>query len=263
MHALHRPVSQLMRDVGEQVLLRHFRALASHQVMAKGKDDLVTVADHESEQRLEEALRSLLPEAEIVGEEAVAADPAILDALGHDLCWIIDPLDGTHNFAHGHPPFGILLALAQAGETLAGWLYDPLGGRMCHAVRGKGAWIDDERCRARESGAALPIAAISLLFMDAAKREQMKARCDGHYHMVDIPRCAAEQYPRLVLGQNDISIFERTLAWDHAAGILFLNEAGGKAARWDGSSYRVTDRTTGLLGAASPRLWEEAARLLR
>jgi fructose-1,6-bisphosphatase/inositol monophosphatase family enzyme len=64
-----------------------------------------------------------------------------------------------------------------------------------------------------------------------------------------------------VFGTNHISIFERTLPWDHAAGILFLNEAGGKAARWDGFPYRPADRKTGLLGASSPKLWDEAAEI--
>ena len=77
--------------------------------------------------------------------------------------------------------------------------------------------------------------------------------------MVDIPRCAAEQYPRLVLGENDVALFERTLAWDHAAGALFVNEAGGMAARPDGSAYRVDDARRGLVGAASPALWEAMA----
>jgi fructose-1,6-bisphosphatase/inositol monophosphatase family enzyme len=81
-----------------------------------------------------------------------------------------------------------------------------------------------------------------------------------HYSLVDIPRCAAEQWPRLALGINDISVFERTHAWDHAAGVLFLNEAGGMAARPDGSPYRVDEpERTGLLGAASPGLWEQLA----
>ena len=109
----------------------------------------------------------------------------------------------------------------------------------------------------------MPIAAISLLYMDPAHREALKAHVAPHYRLVDIPRCAAEQYPRLVLGQNDVSIFERTLAWDHAAGILFLNEAGGMAARPDGSPYLVTEiERTGLIGAATPRLWEELAERL-
>src|SRR3546814_5239444 len=86
----------------------------------------------------------------------------------------------------------------------------------------------------------------------------MKARSEGHFKTVDIPRCAAELYPRLVLGENDLTVFERSLPWDHAAGAIFLNEAGGKLCRKDGSPYVVGDDRRGLLGAVSPQLWDEA-----
>jgi fructose-1,6-bisphosphatase/inositol monophosphatase family enzyme len=113
---------------------------------------------------------------------------------------------------------------------------------------------------ARPSGKQPPIAAISLVFADPARREALKTHIAPHYTLVDIPRCAAEQYPRIVLGTNDITIFERTLAWDHAAGVLLLNEAGGKVARPDGRPYRVDEHLQpGLIGAASPTLWDELA----
>ena len=109
-------------------------------------------------------------------------------------------------------------------------------------------------------GGAAPIAAISLIYMDPAQREAVKTQIAPHYALVDIPRCAAEQYPRIVLGENDITIFERTLAWDHAAGVLFLNEAGGKVCRPDGSPYRVDEHMRpSLIGAATPALWDELA----
>jgi fructose-1,6-bisphosphatase/inositol monophosphatase family enzyme len=258
--ALNAAVQTLMREASERAILPHYRTLASDEIVSKAADDVVTVADHESEAILSEGLSRLLPEAAIVGEEAAHADPALLDWLGDALCWIIDPIDGTNNYAAGKPPFGVLIALAERGETIAGWLYDPLTGRMCRAERGHGAWIDDERVHARASAAVPPIAAISLIYMDPVQRETVKRHIAPHYALVDIPRCAAEQYPRLVLGQNDVSIFERTLAWDHAAGVLFLNEAGGKATRMDGSAYRVDDSHTGLIGAASPALWDDLAK---
>ena len=134
---------------------------------------------------------------------------------------------------------------------------------MCHAHRGGGAWIGDERITARSTAAEPPIAAVSLVFMDQLKRAAMKQHIAPHYTLVDIPRCAAEQYPRLVLGVNDLSIFERTLAWDHAAGVLLVNEAGGMAARPDGRPYRVDEaHLPGLIGAASPVLWHELAERL-
>lgn len=257
---LTREVHAIMRMAAERAILPRFRQLAHHEVTAKAADDLVTVADTESETLLAESLAKLLPEATIIGEEAAHADPALLERLGDSLCWIIDPLDGTNNFAAGNPPFGVLVALAQAGETIGGWIYDPLNGRFCSAERGKGALVDGEPVVARTSGQTPPIAAISLVFLDPDQREAMKRLVAPHYTLVDIPRCAAEQYPRLVLGQNDVSIFERTLAWDHAAGVLFLNEAGGKAARPDGRPYRVDEaHLPGLIGAASPALWDEMA----
>lgn len=248
----------LMREAAERAILPRFQRLSDHEVTQKADDDFVTVADHESEAILAEGLARLMPNAAIVGEEAAHADPSVLDRLA-GLCWIIDPLDGTHNFANGTAPFGIIIALAEGGETQAGWLYDPLSGRFCHARRGEGAFIDEMRITAAPSGEHPPVAAISLLFLDPERRERVKTHIAPHYRMVDIPRCAAEQYPRLALGQNDISIFERSLAWDHAAGVLWLNEAGGKAARMDGSPYRVDDRRTGLIGAASPTLWDGIA----
>ncbi|MFN4134847.1 MAG: inositol monophosphatase family protein [Novosphingobium sp.] len=261
--ALDAAVSALMRETAERTLLRHYQRLGSGAVTNKAADDVVTIADTESEAMLAEGLARIIPEAAIVGEEAAHADPAILSRLSDSLCWIIDPLDGTNNFAAGTPPFGILIALAEGGETVAGWIYDPLSGRLCTAHRGHGAWINGERLFARTSGAARPIAAISLVFVDKAKRAALMEHIAPHYTLVDIPRCAAEQYPRIGLGTNDVSLFEKTLAWDHSAGVLFLNEAGGKAARPDGSPYRV-DRhlEPGLIGAASPALFDDMAERL-
>jgi len=256
-------VGQILRRAAERAVLPHYQRLESHQIDAKAADDVVTVADKEAELVLAEGLSRLLPEATIVGEEAAHADPALLDRLGDALCWIIDPIDGTNNYAAGRPPFGLMVALAEGGEAIAGWIYDPLSGRLCHAHRGGGAWIGDERVTTRTTGNEPPVAAISLVFMDQAKRAAIKDHIAPHYSLVDIPRCAAEQYPRLVLGVNDLSIFERTLAWDHAAGVLFVNEAGGKVARPDGRPYRVDEaHLPGLIAAASPTLWDGLAERL-
>jgi fructose-1,6-bisphosphatase/inositol monophosphatase family enzyme len=258
-HTLTHAVAQVMRDAADRAIMPRYQTLAAHEVTAKAVDDMVTVADTEAEAILAEGLAKILPEAAIVGEEAAFSDPAVLDRLSDTLCWIIDPLDGTNNFAAGKPPFGVLIALAEGGETVAGWIWDPLRQRLCHAHKGEGAFIGGERVFARTTGHQPPIAAISLVFADLAKREALKSRIAPHYTLVDIPRCAAEQYPRIVLGENDVSVFERTLSWDHAAGVLFLNEAGGKCARPDGTPYRVDEDRKGLIGAASPALWDELA----
>ncbi len=263
MDALTAPVAALMRTVAREVVMPRYRNLAAHEVIEKAVDDLVTIADRESELRLSEGLARILPEAGIVGEEAVSADAAVLDGLGTGLKWIIDPIDGTGNFAAGHPPFGLMIALIDNGVVQASWILDPLTDRLCHARLGSGATINGEPVTARPTGASRPIAGISLLFADPDTRIRLKARAEGRLTMADIPRCAAEQYPRIVLGVNDLAVFERTLPWDHAPGSLFVNEAGGKVARPDGSAYVIgADPGKGLLAACSPEMWEQAAAII-
>jgi fructose-1,6-bisphosphatase/inositol monophosphatase family enzyme len=260
--ALDRAVLDLLREVSQKAILPHYQRLAAHQIEEKAADDFVTVADRLSEELLTEGLGRIVPGLPVVGEEAAFADPSVMDRLSGP-CWIVDPVDGTHNFAHGRPPFGIIVAIAEAGVAQSGWLYDPLSDRLCTAHIGRGAFIDGERVAARTTGSEPPVAAISLIFVDPSRREAIREGIAPHYTLVDIPRCAAEQYPRLVLGENDLSLVQRTLAWDHAAGALFLNEAGGKAARHDGSAYRVDEwARPGLICASSPELWDEMAERL-
>src|SRR3546814_15606310 len=95
-------------------------------------------------------------------------DAGLIGRVGQGLNWIIDPIDGNSNFAAGESPFGILVALAENGNILAGWIYDPVRGRMSHAALGKGAFIDDTPVRARPSGAPLPFAALATFFRSDA-----------------------------------------------------------------------------------------------
>ena len=259
--ALHTAIHDLLRAVTERAILPYYQKLAAHQITAKIADDVVTVADKLAEEMLTEGL-ARIADLPVVGEEAAFADETVLDRVAGD-CWIVDPVDGTRNFALGRPPFGILLAMAQGGEAHTGWIYDCLTGRLCVAHRGKGAFIDGEKIVARPTGEERPVAAVSMMFVDPDRRAGLKAALGDDYRQVDIPWCCAEQYPRLALGQNDLALFERTLPWDHAAGVLWLNEAGGKAARPDGSPYRVDEwQRPGLIGAASPALWDDLAERL-
>jgi len=256
--ALDSEIRDLLRFAAERSMLPRFRALSESQVEMKGKDDPVTVVDREVEEFLTDALTRLAPGVAVVGEEAVHADESVLDDLSGQ-CWIIDPLDGTANFTQGKEPFGIIVALADAGKAVAGWIYDPNLDRLCHARAGEGARIDGETVAARTTGETPPVTAVSRMFLTPEQSAMVDEKLAPHYTFVDIPRCAAEQYPRLVLGQNDISTFKRTYPWDHAAGVLWLNEAGGRAARLDGTDYRVDDGSgkPGLVGASSPAMWDQ------
>lgn len=247
-----------MVQAAERAILPRFRQLEEQDIREKTTDELVTIADVESEEILSEGLASILPEAAIVGEESVDRDGTLSNLLRERLCWIIDPLDGTANYAAGHGPFGILVALAEQGKTLGGWIYDPRTGRFVAAFKGAGTWIDGARVHSRASGQTPPIAAISALLAPLASRAALVAEVGRHYKTVPIPRCAAEQYPAMILGRSDVTLFERTLAWDHAAGIICLIEAGGMATRFDGSEYRADDDLSGLIAAATAEQWRTA-----
>lgn len=261
-HPFDPPVSAILRDVAARIVMPRFRKLAANEISEKSPGQIVTIADGESEEQLNEGLARLLPEARLVGEEGCAGNPSLLEALGEGAIWLIDPIDGTTNFSEGITPFALMIALLIDGDTEAGWIYDPVADRMCHAHRGHGAFVDGERITARPTGAGKPVAALAMHYLPAERRADLEARAEGRLTIVPIPRCAGEQYPRLVLGENDISLFERTWPWDHAPGALFLSEAGGRTARLDGSAYRVAEMRPGLLSAASPALWDEGAEIL-
>ncbi len=252
---LSRSVHAVMKSAAARAIMPRYRQLGAGDICEKAADELVTIADRESETILGEGLAAILPNAAIVGEEAVDADPTIGAFLGAPLCWIVDPLDGTANFAAGTGPFGVLVALAAHGRPIGGWVYDPTSGRFCAAVTGHGATINGlppPAALPRQAG--LPSAAISILLKRSDRHAAVVGALFGMCEMTEAPRCAAEQYPRLMTGHSDVALFERTLPWDHAAGVVCLTEAGGRAARFDGSEYRVDDDRVGLIAAATPEL---------
>jgi fructose-1,6-bisphosphatase/inositol monophosphatase family enzyme len=263
---LRDPIAAVLRNAAAEAILPRFRQLRRADVSEKSPGEWVTVADRDSEQILADGLRAFLPDARVVGEEACSADASLLDGIDKDLVWIVDPLDGTANFASGHGPFGIIVALAEHGETLASWLYDPLKDRLCFAAQRSGAHLllaDESPVRLRaHCDSKHPIATLATQFMPAELREAMVSAAQSAFEVRPIPRCAAEHYPQLCLGESHVALFQRTLPWDHAAGALLLTEAGGHIARWNGEPYRFHDDRVGILAASSRELWDRAADAL-
>ena len=255
MSALDDELLALMRFAAERSIMPRWRNLAAGDIEEKAEDDLVTIVDREVESFLADALSKLAPGVAVVGEEAAFADPTVLDRLGGP-CWIIDPIDGTSNFAKGRGHFATMIALADGGETIGSWIYDPQRDRLCRARRSEGAFVDGERIAAQTSGANPEVLSAMTRFMAPDQRALFEREIAPHYTPGNAPGCAAEEYPLVAFGPHDIAIYERTLPWDHAAGCLFLNEAGGKCARQDGSPYRVDSDRKGMIAAASPAIWE-------
>ena len=139
-------VSGLIRAAVEAKILPRFRNLAAGEIAQKGPNDPVTIADIEAEEMLSRLLLEAYPGTLVVGEELVSREPAALDALlGDTPVWVIDPVDGTLNFAAGNPVFGTILAYVVGGETKAGWIHDPINNVTVTALLGGGAWCDGKR----------------------------------------------------------------------------------------------------------------------
>ena len=250
-------VARMISEAAAIEIVPRFRNLAEGDIRQKSTpDDLVTVADEAMERRLSAVLRDLLPGSVVIGEEAAAADPAVHNLIGGaDPVWVIDPIDGTSNFAAGWPAFGVIVALVSGGETLMGWIHDPNAGHTAIAERGSGAWLEGQRLTIAAPGARGALrGAMATKFFAPALREQLDAkrsRFSRHRQSH-----AAGDYVELVRGTLDFALYQRTLPWDHAAGVLLHAEAGGYSARLDGTPYRPLHRDGGLLLAPDRPLWD-------
>jgi fructose-1,6-bisphosphatase/inositol monophosphatase family enzyme len=233
-------VAAAMRATAAAEVLPRFGRLAPADITEKRSGETVTVADTAAEAMLTRLLGVIAP-AQVVGEEGIEADPSLLARLGQpDPVWIVDPVDGTDNFAKGDKRFGMIVAFAEQGETRAGWILDPVNDRVVWAVKGEGAWMNGERL-----AAALP-APISELFgtLGSRTREKLEARRDMDAR--GLPRAVA-RYGTIALEYLDLARGElaymrcvgRLKPWDHAAGVLIHAEAGGHSELADGEgAYR-------------------------
>jgi len=234
-------VSRLIIQVAAEEIMPRYAKLAAGDVREKGPGDLVTVADEAAEHRLTPALIALLPGSVVVGEEAAAADPSVIDRLdGGDPVWVIDPVDGTANFAAAKGDFGVMVSLIQGGRTLAAWIYDPRHEHMATAELGGGAWLDGVRMQVSTPPADPAELSGPLLggsFGDLALARRVQQRRDRVRARKSL-RCAAAEYVCLADGKMDFALFSKLMPWDHAAGVLMHGEAGGYSAYLDGQHYQ-------------------------
>lgn len=251
-------VAALLRRAADTAILPVFRRLDDASIEEKAPGEVVTVADRDAEAIIADGLLALIPGSTVVGEEAVAEDPAVLDRLGRPgSVWIVDPVDGTANFAAGRRPFAVMVALMHDGTLRASWILDPISGSLAVARSGQGASLDGERALtpdARGPAAALR-GAVMNRFLPADLRSRVDAGLSRIGEVLPGNHCAGREYPDILRGVQDFVLFWRTLPWDHAPGVLLLTEAGGVARRLDGTPYDPSDRRNGLLVAANEHVW--------
>lgn len=258
-------VAALIREVATTIVLPRFRHLSAGEVQQKAPGDVVTIADQESERALTAGLTRLLPGSMVVGEEAVAADPAVLSRVTDEgAVWVVDPVDGTNNFAAGKTPFAVMVALLRDGEPSASWILDVVADRMAIAEAGNGAYIEGERIKTRtdDPGAAAMVGTLARHYFPADLRASVNERVGEFFRVTNGHHCAGYEYPSVATDEQQFAMFWRILPWDHVPGALFLTEAGGVVRHIDGDPYRPADSERGLLVAPNDEVWHTVRNTL-
>ena len=260
-------LAALMREAAKAEIMPRFRALGEGDIRIKTEaSDLVTEGDEAAERYIKARFESILPGALFVGEESVAADPALLPRLAEaDLALTVDPIDGTFNFASGIPLFAVMVAVVSKGETVAGIIYDPMGDDFVLAEKGAGAWqVTPEGKRVRLSviapaplGQMFGMASTGYLYggdRATVLGNMAKVRFLMNY------RCAGHEYRIFAAGHVHFLMYNKLMPWDHLPGTLIAQEAGAYAARFDGSAYRPNHIEGGLILAPNRDMWDELRR---
>lgn len=262
-------LAELLADAARAEIMPRFRRLGEGDVRQKtSAADLVTEADVNAERLITASLRERYPQAMIVGEEACSDNPALLQGLGDaDLAFVVDPVDGTFNFASGVPLFGVMLSVVVKGETVAGIIHDPVGKDWLIGAKGAGSHIRHAHGALEKVHVAdaVPVSqmtgSVSWQYLAEPQRSllarnQTKTLSQFGY------RCAAHEYRLLASGHAHFVVYNKLMPWDHLAGVLIHAEAGGYTARIDGSAYLPSHVDGGILVAPDRESWQELRREL-
>ncbi len=219
---IRRQVIQWVRPAGIHARMRQFTAVASR------KEDRtpVTDADYAVQAMLLDAIAEAFPADAVIAEERLerAERHAPLESAAR--CWVIDPIDGTRNYAHGFPLFTVSVALIEAGEPVVGVVYEPATDAMYSASLGGGAWCGDRRLRVTDG----PLEPDRFLALPSGREEPLPATVHG---WIDRMVCRATGSTALNLalvasGAVDAAFSFKCRLWDMAGGAVLVREAGGE-----------------------------------
>ena len=260
-------IAKIIESVAAAEIIPRFGELQSSDITEKRPGDagnLVTTADLEAEKALILRLENALPGSVAIGEEAIEADPRMLDALhGNAPVWLIDPVDGTSNFASGKKPFVVLVSLIIKRETVAGWIYAPMENRMAIVSKGDGAFCNGERMRVapsdpfEEAFGSAHASGWGREYRDLVRPKFARFSKMINYH------CAGYDFLQLASGIKHFSLYRALFPWDHAAGVLMHREAGGYMALLGNEVYSGADTVRGLLATPDETFWTEIVAYLK
>ena len=260
-------IAEIIKSVALEKIVPRFQSLAEDEIATKsGPSDLVTIADLESEVELTRIFKDILPGSLVVGEEAVSKNEMDMSVLGteSDPIWVIDPVDGTHNFAHGKPIFATIVALVNAGEVVQSWIYDIPNDRFAIAEQGSGVELSGQRVTYPKMTEKLNETRgfISRKFLPDKLKKELAPVLDQEFGNTETYLCCAHEYLDILVGNAYFSLYSRIRPWDHLAGAMMLEEAGGFVRKWDKSLYRPGDERGGVICTPDEGLWDTVYDLL-
>ena len=256
----------LVRRAANTEILPRFLNLNETDVSTKsGPTDLVTQADLAAEAMIARGLKTTFPNAVVVGEETSETDPYFRDKLAKaELGFLIDPIDGTWNFANGLGCFATMIAACRFGRPTFGLIFDPIARQI--------SWADLDTRATRISATGLirqlttnsdtPLnnlrGYIELSFM-SPNHSKIAANKSLELAQTSTLRCSAHQYRLLAEGAVDFNLAAKLSPWDHAAGSILCQMAGGHSAMLDGTPYNMSKTDGYLLSAGSKSTWDMLA----
>jgi len=253
-------IEQLVISVAKTELLPRFNDVKRHY---KSDGSIVTEADHIVQKKLLEAFESLCPETVLLGEEMTTEQQQALFDSGQSL-WCLDPVDGTSNFAAGVPYFSVSLALIDKGEIVFGLVYDPIHDECFTAIKGQGAWLNDQPLKLENTEVSLKR---SIALIDFKRLPDMMAT----RLVTDIPYGSQRSLGSIAIelcwiaaGRGHIYLHAKQHLWDYAAAQLILLEAGGFARTLeDEPVYAHTMSPRSTLAAVNKVLFKEWQQYLK
>lgn len=261
-------VINILRRAAKAEVMPRFRNLNASDINTKtGPHDLVTAADLAAEEMITRALRIAFPTALIVGEEAVSGNPDLLDKIAQaPLAFILDPVDGTANFAQGLAMFGMILAVTRFGKTAFGAIYDPVNDDWAIADSDTPARLESTLKAPMDLRVSMgkPVEDLVGYVPLAMFPKDVQARLAAtlpSFARVNSLRCSAHEYRMLAQGHADFVLSGSLNPWDHAAGALICQQAGGYVEMLSGGPYDASLRSGHLLAAPDKTTWNRLKKI--
>ncbi|MCL2657959.1 MAG: inositol monophosphatase [Betaproteobacteria bacterium] len=252
--AAARALDSVVREIAREITMPFYlKAVRSH----KADGSTLTEADELTQHALVERLPEI-QEAPVLGEEMTAAQQAELWHASREGLWVIDPIDGTTNFANGIPIFGLSVAYVVEGATQFGVVYNPVADESFYAARGAGAWLNGIRLPLRRSAATLSDSVGGVDFKRIPARLATRLANESPCYSLRNFGSSALEWCYVAAGRLDVYLHGGQMLWDYAVGRLLVEESGGQATDPQGLPIAPDPRVKQAVAvAASPALHKE------